>query len=65
MEHDLPRNLTDEHKKMVDDLFEWLIPPTFGNFQTHCSVLRCKVLSICSLILHAIIDHVLLQRFLQ
>ncbi|XP_063710592.1 dynein axonemal heavy chain 3-like [Symsagittifera roscoffensis] len=38
MEHDLPRNLTDEHKKMVDDLFEWLIPPTFEFIDSNCKL---------------------------
>ncbi|XP_075250490.1 dynein axonemal heavy chain 3-like isoform X2 [Convolutriloba macropyga] len=36
MEHELPRNLTEEHKKMVDDLFEWLFPAVFEFMEANC-----------------------------
>ena len=32
----LPRNVTDEIKEMLDDLFEWLIPPSLQFIRKNC-----------------------------
>ena len=39
MEHELPKSLTDEHRQLVTDLFDWLIEPCLYYIQHNCKML--------------------------
>ncbi|ESO89088.1 hypothetical protein LOTGIDRAFT_210054 [Lottia gigantea] len=39
MQHELPKNLSEEHVELVTDLFEWLIDPCLEFIRTKCKTL--------------------------
>lgn len=36
MQHELPANLTQEHRELVEDLFEWLVQPCLDFISHNC-----------------------------
>ena len=59
MEHELPENIADDMREMVDDLFEWLVQPCL-DFIRH----ECKML-INSSPIHLVYSHMRLYRCLM
>ncbi|PAA63386.1 hypothetical protein BOX15_Mlig017039g2 [Macrostomum lignano] len=39
MQHELPKNLTEEHRELITDLFEWLVDPCLSFIKHSCRVL--------------------------
>ena len=39
MQHDLPQNLTQEHRELVNDLLEWLVDPCLNFIRLECKML--------------------------
>ena len=39
MQHELPANLTQEHRELVNDLFEWLVQPCLDFIRHECKML--------------------------
>ena len=39
MEHELPKALSDEHRELVSDLFDWLIEPCMDFIRHNCKML--------------------------
>ena len=39
MQHDLPKNLTQEHRELVNDLLEWLVDPCLDFIRLECKML--------------------------
>ncbi|XP_074648811.1 dynein axonemal heavy chain 3-like [Tubulanus polymorphus] len=59
MQHELPKNLTEEHIELVTDLFEWLIDPCLS-FIAH----NCKCIVITSPI-HLVVTQMRLYKALM
>ena len=36
MQHELPSNLEDDHRQLINDLFEWLLPPCLYFLRHNC-----------------------------
>ena len=57
----LPESVSEEHKEMLNDMFEWLLDPSFEFIHLNCRYIVC-IQSICLCSDH-LLDSILAENF--